>query len=230
MISTLTIVRYPRYLGWAGFLSMALFRIPLLFNRNISFWKLLGCGKNGTFDKTPDLRQWGVWRVWKTNPPSNNDSDFICQWWKFFGCEIWCLTLQAIEGHGTWDGKKCFGELPKQTAYEGKIAVLTRATIRFSKLGQFWKNVDGVANIMRTSNGFITSLGIGELPWIKQATFSVWESKEAMKQFAYNMREHAEVIRKTRQENWYSEDMFVRFIILHSEGSLHGVNPLQGKL
>jgi hypothetical protein len=56
MITTLTIVRYPRYIGWAGFLSMAIFRLPLWFNNQIVFWKLMGCGKNGTFDKSPDWR------------------------------------------------------------------------------------------------------------------------------------------------------------------------------
>jgi heme-degrading monooxygenase HmoA len=68
------------------------------------------------------------------------------------------------------------------------------------------------------------------MPWIKQATFSIWQSKAAMKQFAYQMKEHAEVIRKTRQDNWYSEEMFIRFKILASFGSLHGKNPLAGKL
>ena len=87
--------------------------------------------------------------------------------------------------------------------------------------------MDGVASQMNSAPGFITSVGIGEVPWIKQATFSIWESKEQMKQFAYKMQEHAEVIRKTRKENWYSEDMFVRFKILASYGSLQGHDPLK---
>ena len=80
---------------------------------------------------------------------------------------------------------------------------------------------------MSTSQGFITSVGIGEIPWIKQATFSIWESKHLMKNFAYRMQEHAEVIRKTKQENWYSEEMFIRFQIIENEGSLRGRNPLK---
>jgi hypothetical protein len=80
---------------------------------------------------------------------------------------------------------------------------------------------------MQTAEGFITSVGIGEIPWIKQATFSVWQSKESMKAFAYGMKEHAEVIKKTRQQQWYSEDMFVRFIITGSVGSIRGQNPLK---
>jgi heme-degrading monooxygenase HmoA len=124
------------------------------------------------------------------------------------------VLLNPIEGHGTWDGKKCFGNLPKQTDYAGKIAVLTRATIRLSRLTNFWQHVNPVAEKMATSEGFIKSVGIGEIPWIKQATFSIWESKEQMKNFAYKMKEHAVVVKKTHQEKWYSEEMFVRFEIL----------------
>ena len=110
------------------------------------------------------------------------------------------------------------------------IGILTRATIRISKLNSFWKNVDSVANQMGSADGFITSLGIGEVPFIKQATFSIWESKMHMKQFAYQMQEHTEVIRKTRKEDWYSEDMFVRFKILDSAGTNRGISPLERKL
>lgn len=238
MICQLIVVRYPKGLGWAGFLSMAVFRLPLLFNQQIRFWKLMGCGRNGTFDKTPDWRQWAVLLVWgeesgsRSHSSSENPStpNFLSAWWNFFGCEKWELLLEPIEGHGTWDGQECFGDLPKQTDYAGMIGILTRATIRVSKLGSFWRNVDGVASQMAGADGFITSLGIGEVPWLKQATFSIWQSREQMKQFAYQMKEHAEVIRKTRKENWYSEDMFVRFRILSSQGTLNGKDPLQGKL
>jgi hypothetical protein len=236
MICQLIVVRYPKWMGWAGFLSMAVFRLPLLFNQQIRFWKLMGCGRNGTFDKTPDWRQWAVLLVrseesgvWSEPGSQLLTPNFLSSWWQFFGCEKWDLLLQPIEGHGTWDGQTCFGELPKQTEYAGMIGILTRATIRVSKLGSFWRNVDGVASQMAGADGFITSLGIGEVPWLKQATFSIWESREQMKQFAYQMKQHADVIRKTRKENWYSEDMFVRFRILLSQGTLNGKDPLRGK-
>jgi len=54
---------------------------------------------------------------------------------------------------------------------------------------------------MKKAKGFLGSVGIGEIPWIKQATFSIWSSKSAMKSFAYHMQEHATVIAKTRKEN-----------------------------
>lgn len=239
MHAFLTIVRYPKWTAWAGFLSMAYFRIPLFFNKNAAFYKLMGCGKNGTFDKVPDVQQWAVLMVTDKNNLNNYQSSFdykkvygsfIAKWWKFFGCSQWTLVLQPVEGHGTWDGKEAFGTLPRTSDYDGLIAVLTRATIRVNRLQHFWRHVNGVARLMSSSEGFITSLGIGEVPWIKQATFSIWKNKESLKTFAYKMYEHTEVIRKTRQEKWYSEDMFVRFKIVASHGSVNGINPFEGKL
>ncbi|MEI8110885.1 MAG: DUF3291 domain-containing protein [Chitinophagia bacterium] len=229
MPASLILVRYKPWLGWAGFLSMAIFRLPLLLSNQIAFWRLMGCGKNGTFDIMPDLLQWGLLLIPKENiqPVSPIVPSFIAGWWRFFGCEEYHIELSALEGHGTWNGKEVFGKYPENgSSYSGKIAVLTRATIRLRKLSAFWKQVDQVAETMTTASGFITSVGIGEIPWVKQATFSVWESREQMKQFAYRMREHQDVIRRTRQEKWYSEEMFVRFAIISTRGTLRGVDPI----
>ena len=239
MISALTILRYRKRFIPFALLSMALFRIPLWLNKNIGFWKLMGSGRNGSFDKSPDWQQWAILTVIKSEniSPSPGQSGFnrilygpfISGWIRLFGCEVWTVLLEPIEGHGYWDGKKVFGELPAASAYEGPIAILTRATIRLSRLRNFWKNVDPVARQMAFAKGLIASLGIGEVPFIKQATFSIWESKEDMKNFAYQMKTHADVIRKTRNERWYSEDMFVRFKISGSSGTIKGYNPLTGK-
>lgn len=172
----------------------------------------MGSGKNGTFDIHPDLNQWAL--LFTTDDIHIKAPSFIYKYWSFFRCHTTEFLLQPIEGFGFWEGKKVFGELPKQTNYNGRIAVLTRATIRLNRLKKFWKTVDSVANKMPSAKGLLISYGIGEIPWIKQATFSVWENKDAMKNFAYAMNEHIEVIRKTRNENWYKEELFVRFRII----------------
>ena len=237
MLVTLTIIRYPKKYISLAILAMAMHHIPLWFNKKISFYKLLGCGKNGTFDKNPDWQQWGILTV-RNNRDSINErqlhqslfGSFIKKWLQFFNTETWTILLEPIEGHGKWDGKEPFGQHSKQNSYNGPVAVLTRASIRLSKLKAFWSNVGKVAVQMDGAKGFITSVGIGEIPYIKQATFSIWQSREDMKAFAYQMREHQEVIKKTRKENWYSEDMFTRFIPLQSFGTIKGCNPLEGIL
>jgi len=240
MLVTLTIIRYPKkYIPFA-LIAMALHRLPLWLNKKVSFYKLLGCGKNGTFDKHPDWQQWGIMAVQSNSmvvPDLNKASHinnlygpFINKWVCFFKCETWTIFLEPIEGHGRWDGKEPFGEITKHTNYDGIIATLTRATIRISKLKAFWQSVASAANEMAFAKGFISSVGIGEMPYIKQATFSIWQSKDDMKAFAYQMHQHTAIIQKTRKERWYSEDMFVRFKPLQTFGTIKGNDPLAGKL
>ncbi|MDB5192002.1 MAG: spheroidene monooxygenase [Segetibacter sp.] len=219
-----TIVRYPKWRSWIGFHSMALFHLPLLFNKNISFYKLLGTGKNGSFDKKPDLNHWAVLVVLKQEFHLVNEEEtiekafgkFIHSWWKASNVIKKTMVLEPIEGRGLWDGKQVFGQLPKTSEYNGKIAVLTRASIKLTKVKAFWDNVAPVSSKMKDVQGLISSIGIGEFPWIKQGTLSTWENKESMEAFAYKLKEHTTVIEKTRKENWYSEEMFVRFKILAS--------------
>jgi hypothetical protein len=223
----LTVVRYRKWLSWVGVLSMAVFRLPLFFNKNIVFYKLMGSGQHGNFDVRPNLQQWAI--LVRIDQPTQHFSleniygQFIANWWKLSRVQQWTLALQPLEGHGKWDGKEAFGPLPRSSDYEGMIAVLTRATIRMSKAKHFWSNVHAVSKEMAATPGFLFSIGIGEMPWIKQATFSIWQSKESMKQFAYSMQQHKTVIQRTRQENWYSEEMFVRFKIIAAYGDVPGV-------
>lgn len=237
MLVSLTIVRYKKLFIPFAILSMAVFRISLLLRKSISFWKLMGCGNNGTFDMNPDWQQWGILCVHKEQTlenallliPKNLYGNFIHSWWHFFGCEIYTILLNPIQSHGYWNGKQPFGDTNKTTHPAGGVmAVLTRATIRMNRLKNFWKNVPAVAQKIAGAEGFITSVGIGEWPFIRQATFSVWQSKEHMQNFAYKMHEHAEVIKKTKQENWYSEELFARFKIIAVKGSMKGQNPLAG--
>src|SRR6218665_1512115 len=224
-LASLSIIRYKKRFIPFALLAMAVHHIPLWFNKNISFYKLMGTGRNGTFDKVPDWQQWAVLIVSEDEKERPLLPEFLNGWYNFFGCETFSILLEPIEGHGFWDGKKPFGILERKTDYEGRMAVLTRATIRLRKLRFFWNHVAPVSNRMRQAAGFEFSAGIGELPWIKQATFSVWSSKEAMKAFAYGTSEHAEVIQKTRQQDWYSQEMFVRFKIIETKGTVLGKNP-----
>lgn len=227
MIVSLTIVRYPKLLIPFALLAMALHRIPLSLNTKCSFWKLLGCGKNGTFDLSPDWQQWGLLTVWNNEQDciSFNKNSFIIKWWNFFTNEQFNILMKTLTSHGQWDGIEPFKH-DITTDNNGQLAVLTRATIRLRKLKGFWSNVDPVAQLMRSAPGYITSIGVGEAPFFRQATFSVWQDLESMKAFAYGSKEHSEVIRKTRQNNWYSEELFARFKIISSSGTLNGINPL----
>jgi heme-degrading monooxygenase HmoA len=227
MIVSLTIIRYRKWLIPLALLAMGLHRLFMWMQKRCTFWKLLGSGHNGTFDLQPDWQQWGMLAVWKEREDFDRfySHSFVARWWKLLATEHWTILCRPLQSHGKWNGKEPFDK-PDITNYSGPVAVLTRATIRISKLRAFWSNVDAVADLMTGAKGYITSFGIGEAPVYRQATFSIWESLDDVKAFAYQSREHAEVIQKTRSENWYSEELFARFKPLESFGTIKGKDPL----
>ena len=68
--------------------------------------------------------------------------------------------------------------------------------------------------------------GIGEVPFTQMATFSLWQDKQSLMDFAYNSKEHQNAIKKTREMDWYKEELFSRFQPYRSVGSWNGSNPL----
>ncbi len=228
MIVSLTIIRYRKLFIPFALLAMAVHRIPLMLQNNCTFWKLLGSGKGGTFSLNPDWQQWGLLACWKEQKDFDNfnKSSFIAKWWRLLGKECWTILLQPIQSHGKWDGKEPFEN--SIINYTGPVAVLTRATIRLNRLKAFWANVDNVSQIMKNAPGYILSFGVGEAPVYRQATFSIWKSVDDVKSFAYASKEHAEVIKRTRAENWYSEELFARFSPVKSFGTINGLDPLNG--
>jgi hypothetical protein len=221
--SFLVVIRYPKLFSFFGFLSMALFHLPLAMNKNIAFYKLMGTGKNGSFDIWPDLSQWSVMVFYKKEKYSTTDfqkltqkilGGFIFNWLRFFKAETRFFHLEPYAGHGTWDNRSFIAQRKTTEEPVGKIAVLTRATISIKGLIPFWKAVPSTSLNLNQQPGFIYSIGIGEVPLIKQATFSIWSTESHMKAYAYQMRAHQEVIRRTRTEKWYAEEMFLRFKLL----------------
>jgi hypothetical protein len=202
---------------------MALFHLPLFLNRDVAFYKLMGTGKNGSFDIWPDLSQWSVLVFYKKEKYSSTDfqkltgkllGGFIFTWLRLFKANTRFFHLEPYAGHGTWDKRSFIAQRKTPEEPDGKIAVLTRATISIKGLIPFWKAVPSTSLHLNQHPGFVYSIGIGEVPLIKQATFSIWETEAEMKSYAYKMRAHQEVIRRTRTEKWYDEEMFLRFKLL----------------
>ena len=142
------------------------------------------------------------------------------------------MELKPLRWKGHWARRDPFASLANeadpggdsdQSDHNGQIAVLTRARVKPSQWHAFSKAVPPVAAAMKHASGLRFSLGIGEAPIGLQATFSVWDSPEAIAAFAYQGEAHRSVIKRTETSGWYAEELFSRYLVLKESGSITGV-------
>jgi len=208
---------------------MAFARPKLRCIPGLRFWKLLGSGYGRGLSLRPNWSRYGLLAVWENAGAAEKffESSSLIQSYRRHADEIWTVRLLPIEAHGAWSGVNPFSPLTTPPT-DGPIAVLTRATIRLSRLRAFWSAVPAASRALDEATGLLASIGIGEAPFIRQATFSLWRSADDMQAFAYRTPEHREAMRRTRAENWYREELFARFVPVASEGTWEGRNPLGG--
>jgi len=216
-----------RFSGWARawmLAQMALVRPVLRRVPGLRFWKLLGTGDG--FSLRPDFNRYGLLAVWESpeHALAFFDGAPIMRHFRQRADETWTIRMVAIQARGSWSGVNPFE--PVAPWHKGSLAVLTRATIRWRRLAAFWSRVPAINRTLDGVPGLVLSVGIGEAPIVRQATFSLWRSEAEMHAFAYRTPVHAKVVRRTRSEAWYAEDLFARFAPVSSEGTWNGEDPL----
>ena len=213
---------------WWGFKQMGLAPAWLAAVEGLTFSKMLGSGSGNGFKVWPNLGVYGLLCVWENEEVARaameNHPHFVEL--KTNSVEQWTVFMRTVMAHGRWDGINPF-EGKATLADEDPVCVITRATIKPSKLLQFWQFVPRVSRSVDQQKGRLFSVGIGELPLIQQATFSLWRSSREMKAYAYQSKHHKEVVRRTRSLKWYKEELFARFTPYAEEGSWKGRQLIQ---
>ena len=227
----LTTVTFCGYRGAARFWAfnkMGSARRDLARVRGLRFWKLLGTGQGSGFSLQPDFSRYGLLAVWES--PDDADEFFatsrLMRDYRRHAYEVWTARLLTTAVHGAWSRRNPFLPALQSVESKGPVAVLTRATIRWSRLAAFWGAVPATSRALDRAAGLLASTGTGEAPFIRPATFSIWRSAADMRAFAYDTPEHREVIRRKQEEGWYSEELFARFMPIASEGEWNGRDPL----
>ncbi|WP_329082573.1 MULTISPECIES: spheroidene monooxygenase [unclassified Streptosporangium] len=210
---------------------MAFDRPVLGSTPGLVFWRLLGSGRGASTSMGADLHRWALLAVWRDERALDRflgDSP-VAERWRSEARESWQVRLAPVASRGRWDGVDPFGPLPSGAPGidpGGPVAVLTRASIRPSRLVAFYRSVPGVDRLLAEQDGCLASVGVGEWPLARQGTFSLWRDAAAMRTFAHQGLAHRRVIGRTRAENWYSEELFARFSPYASEGTWDGADPL----
>jgi len=230
-LATLTVVRYSTARAMLGAWHMAAQRPLLARVPGLRFARLMGTGRGIGFSAVPDLRTWALFAVWDDAAAWERfeaDSRVMRQY-RHRGHEVYTVLLSPLAAHGRWGGEEPFaGTRPERADPAAPVAVLTRAAIRPSRALRFWGRVPPVDDSLRGHPDLLLTFGVGEAPYFRQATLSVWRSAEAMRRWAYDTPAHAETVRRTRDEGWYSEEMFARFRLVGTRGTWHGADPLDG--
>ena len=224
VVASFHLVRHGGALGPTARVPLdrrALARVP-----GLRFGRLLGTGRGRAMTTSADLRRWAVFAVW----------DDVAAAERFVGQhplsrrwdraeERFDVVLRPIGAHGSWDGSNPLDGVGASAA-AGPVAVLTRATVRWRRLPAFLRAVPPVDAHLRSVDGLLDAVGIGEVPVGRQATFSLWRDADAMQRFSYRSAEHVEVVRRTRDEDWYGEELFARFVPISWSGTWDGNEPL----
>lgn len=198
--------------------------------KGLQFFKLMGSGSNGGFSIKPDFTTYALLCVWDDAAKADDffqNSDLF----KAFKDKAeynYSVYLKAVKSHGAWSGQIPFTEFSEDK--NGLIAAVTRARIKWYQIPRFWFYVPRVSKHIKQQKGLLFSIGVGEYPLFMQATFSIWENRKDMAQFAYKSKRHRNVVKKTRETAWYKEELFANFIPVRTLGLWHGKDPLEGYL
>jgi hypothetical protein len=210
---------------------------------NASFARLLGTASGQSFTVADTrLSTWALIATWENIGARREfEQTAYAQSWAARSAESASLTLSALSSRGQWAGRAPFGVTPMGTgaatedpapteeraAWTGPVAAITRARLSTRRLVAFHRAIPAVAASLRASPGCRAAIGIGEAPIMWQGTLSIWDDAAAINRFAYQGAVHRRVIAETPRQHWYREELFARFAVLESCGSIDGVDLAQ---
>jgi hypothetical protein len=219
-IVTFTLFHFEGFKNrWWAFSQMGKKPFQAKPEQGLRFAKMLGTGGGNGFSVRPNWGAYAWLGAWDTEGGAETffQDTVLFADFKNHASHYTTYFLKPIKAQGYWDAQNPFQVQNTEggaSSSERPVAVLTRARIKWGRMFQFWQYVPRTSRSIEDYSERLLSIGIGELPLIEQATFSLWTSEKAMMDFAYKNRFHAEVVKKTRDLNWYSEELFARFDLI----------------
>ena len=207
-----------RLWGWSRIVRGpgALGRVP-----GLGLTKVLGSGHEGGFGLKPSASRQGLFTVFEDEASADRfiERSDVVRAYRKHARELCTVKLRAYSSRGQWAGAS--RPVTAQAPLQGPIAVLTRASIRAMKAFSFWRMAPAAQASLETAPGCTLAVGLGEAPLLRQATFSIWQSTQAMENYA-RQGAHLAAIRQTQAGGHFSESMFVRFVPLAIQGDWKG--------
>jgi spheroidene monooxygenase len=219
--------------------TVSLFRYDTLYQRHWALWqmllgkpqlrrlpgvqfvKMVGAGSREGFFPIPDTSTEGVLCAW----PSLEDAQQQVRSAKIYtamrrhAAESMTLYLETTRVWGKWAGGEPF-ESDGSKSLAPPLVALTRASIKPKHAIDFWRKTPGIRAEIPDQAHLLFKIGLAEIPWINQITFTIWDDAEAMRAFAYRPGgPHTTAVEAVRKEGWFNEELYARFRVVGVDGS-----------
>jgi hypothetical protein len=227
-IATFHVIRWKSMLGMAQ--ALVWDRVRYRRSAGMLFLRVLGTGRGSSTAPGTEFGRTALFCVF--NDESSADAFIGRVQSRRHTSESWHVKLRGAGGHGSWRGRDIptilgAGHPSAAAQLDSPLAMITRADVRPRSWRAFSRDAHVVDKELHTSDGLLAVVGIGEAPVLRLGTFSLWRDAEAIRKFAFGRPEHSRVVQRTRQENWYGEEMFARFVPYWSAGTWDGRDPLR---
>lgn len=201
----------------------ARFVVQRFFMRGVAglvFFKVMGSGFEGGFGLRPSGSRQALFCLFADEESADQFLvSPIARSYSSRAREFCTAKLRAYSCKGTWAGRSL--DVAASAPTSGPIATLTRASIKPLSARRFWRMQPASEVSLNQASGCLLATGVGEAPFFRQATFSLWTGADAMNAYA-RTGAHLAAIQAANAGGFFSESMFVRFIPLDLTGSWRG--------
>ena len=139
-ITTISFFKFSSFQNkiWA-FVMMLFAHKDLHKVKGLTFYRLMGSGKDKGFNPFPDWSVYSLIQVWQSEEVANEffKSSDLFEKYKNHTTEIYTLYMKNIASIGTWIDKTPFQKATDLDPNQ-PIAIITRATIKWNWLLRFW--------------------------------------------------------------------------------------------
>ena len=217
--------------GW-GWLRLVAGATPYKDVPGLTMAKVMGSGHGGGFSLRPSATHQGLICTFSHLDSAQKflDSPAI-EAYRSRARECWTGVLAVQSARGHWDKQawqassaQALGEhadLQAVQADEAPLAVLTRASIVPTKAMAFWRYAPAAQADLGQAPGCLLAMGLGEVPLVRQCTFSLWQDTAAMLQYAHQGA-HQTASAAAYKHQFFSESLFVRMQVLQMSGLWQG--------
>ncbi|MFM7698126.1 MAG: hypothetical protein ACKO5X_05770 [Limnohabitans sp.] len=194
------------------------------------FTKVMGSGHEGGFVLRPSATHQGLVCMFENAEQADEFIDSASVKAYAERAKSFFITALAVtSARGSWDGRSWeatpedrLGKYLHTNTLDAGMVALTRASIRPAKAVAFWRYAPGAQDDLKHAPGCELAMGLGEVPLVRQCTFSLWKNTQSMMDYAHTGA-HQQAIAAAYKNDFFSESLFVRMRVLRREGQWPGV-------